>query len=72
MRNKTFNYEETVEEYVQNCEFKMECSCSSSRFNDKDHGHNKSLRKLFKKSVYYIDKKLINLKKTMSLFKEDI
>ena len=36
---KIFNYKETVEEYVQDCELNMECNCSSSKFSDKDHGH---------------------------------
>ena len=82
IRNKIFNYKETVEEYVQGCELKMECNCSSSQFSDKDHGHvvtgdlhiikNQKLRELFKKGPNYREKKAINWKKTMSLLKEDI
>ena len=82
IRNKIFNYKETVEEYVQDCELKMECNCSNSQFSDKDHGHvvtgdlhiikNQKLRELFKKGPNYREKKAINWKKTVSLLKEDI
>ena len=80
IRNKIFNYKETVEEYVQDCELKMECNCASSKFSDKDHGYvvtgdlniikNKKLRELFKKGPNYREKKAINWKKTVSLLKE--
>ena len=82
IRNKIFNYKETVEEYVQDCELKMECNCSSSQFSDKDHEHvvtgdlhiikNQKLRELFKKGPNYREKKAIIWKKTMSLLNEDI
>ena len=75
--NKMFNYKETVKEYVQDCELKMECNCPSSKFSDKDHGHvvtgdlhiikNKKLRELFKKGPNYREKKNIYWKKTMSV-----
>ena len=81
IRNNIFNYKETVKEYVQDCQLKMECNCSSSKFNDKDHGHvvtgdlniikNKKLRELFKKGPNYREKKAINWKKTVSLLKDD-
>ena len=82
IRNKIFNYKETVEAYVQDSELKMECNCSSSQFSDKDHGHvvtgdlhiikTQKLRELFKKGPNYREKKAINWKKTMSQLKEDI
>ena len=37
IRNKIFNSKETVEEYVRDCELKMGCNCSCSKFSNKDH-----------------------------------
>ena len=80
IRNKIFSYKETVEEYVQDCELKMECNCSSSKFNYQSRSCSCHYRwptyhqntKLFKKGPNYREKKFINWKKTVSLLKEDI
>ena len=82
IRNKIFNYKNTVENYNNNDEKNMNCECAASPFIDKNHKHivtgdleiieNRRLRQLIEKGPNYREKKHINWKKTVSLLKRDI
>ena len=82
IRNKIFNYKEVAENFEAECAKYTSCSCETSDFLDRDHGHvvtgdlriveNKDLRNLIQKGPNYREPKFINWKKTEDSLKSDI
>ena len=82
IRNKIFNYKQTVERYVEGQEREMNCSCDDSEYIDKDHGHvitgdlsiieNEKLQELFRKGPNHREKKSINWNKNLTSMKRDV
>ena len=85
IRNKIFNYKETVESIIVEenvCKSLKACECESSTFCDNDHGHvitgdlrivkNSKLRKLFTKGPNYREPKSINFSKCLNSIKDSL
>ena len=82
IRNKLFNYKETITNFKHDNTNEVGCSCSGSQFIDTNHRHvvtgnlliikNKKLRELFRKGPNYRQKQTMNWKAAISSLKEDI
>ena len=82
IRSKIFNYRQTAEDYIEDSEVNMTCTCIESQFIDVNHGHvvtgnldiidNKELRNIFQKGPSYREKKAINWRFTEEALLQDL
>ena len=82
IRNKIFNYRDVADNFEAEYSKYTTCSCESSEFLDKDHGHvvtgdlriieNTDLRALIRKGPNYREPKFINWKKTEESLQNDV